>query len=54
MTDDIDSCNGLVPSGSKPLIQSVLTQIYVAILRHNMLSNCQYINSDLNKLGLFP
>ena len=30
----IDSDNGLVPSGNKPLSEPMLTQLYVAIWRH--------------------
>ena len=37
-TDDksinIDLCNGFAPSGSKPLFESMLTQFYVVIWRH--------------------
>ena len=31
---NIDSGNGLVPWGNKPLPEPMLTQIYVAIWRH--------------------
>ena len=39
MIDNIGSGNGLMPSGNKPLPEPVLSQIYVASLGHNELSN---------------
>ena len=34
MKINIDSGNGLVPSGNKPLPEPLLTQIYVTVCRH--------------------
>ena len=31
---NIGSSNGMIPLDNKPLLESMLTQIYVAILRH--------------------
>ena len=36
------------------LYPSQYWQIYVAILRHGVLSNCHNISGDLNQLDLFP
>ena len=34
--DNNDSGNGLLPSGNKPLPEPMLTQMHVAILRHQV------------------
>ena len=36
---NIGSGNGLVPSGTKPLPEPMLTQIYVAMRRHQAMLN---------------
>ena len=56
MISPIGLGNGLVPSGNKPLPESVLTDLYchVASLDYNKLDNRHNVNGDLTKLGLFP
>ena len=36
---DIGSGNGLVPRGKKPLPEPMLTEIYVAVTKHNEFSD---------------
>ena len=46
---NIDSGNSLMPSGNKPLPESMLTQIYVAICRHQAtMSLIAHTSSNIN------
>ena len=42
---NIGACNGLMPSGSKPLTESMFTHIYVIIWHHSA-ARLQWVNSS--------